>query len=156
MRKAAPLALAAIVGLTNVGSAQMSDRSAVLASLDAKASAYGDVALKIWSFAEVGYQETRSSALLQEQLKRAGFAVTAGVAEIPTAFTATWGSGKPVIGIIGDYSFLSDRLYRQSKGKIVKSSLRTAVRATTAQFPILTPIVCLGAMVTEFNVQRQR
>jgi aminobenzoyl-glutamate utilization protein B len=77
-----------------------------MASIDAKAQAYRDVALKIWSFAEVGYQETRSSALLQEQLKGAGFAVTAGVAEIPTAFVATWGSGQPVIGIVGEFDAL--------------------------------------------------
>ena len=40
-----------------------------MASIDAKATTYTDVAMKIWSFAEVGYQETRSSALLQEQLE---------------------------------------------------------------------------------------
>ena len=69
-------------------------------------AAYGDVAMQIWSFAEVGYQETKSSALLQEQLKAAGFTVKAGVAEIPTAFAATWGSGKPVIGIVGEFDAL--------------------------------------------------
>ena len=106
MRTAALLTLFVIVGLTNVGSAQMSDRSVVLASIDAKASAYGDVAMKIWSFAEVGYQEAKSSALLQEQLKGAGFDVKSGVADMPTAFTATWGSGKPVIGIIGEFDAL--------------------------------------------------
>jgi aminobenzoyl-glutamate utilization protein B len=86
--------------------AQSMDTNAVLASIDQKAAGYRDVALKIWSFAEVGYQEKQSSALLQEQLKAAGFSVMAGVAEIPTAFTATWGSGKPVIGIIGEFDAL--------------------------------------------------
>ena len=86
--------------------AQTMDANAVLASIDAKGAAYRDVALKIWSFAEVGYQETRSSALLQEQLRAAGFTVNAGVAEIPTAFTAIWGSGQPVIGIIGEFDAL--------------------------------------------------
>jgi aminobenzoyl-glutamate utilization protein B len=86
--------------------AQGTDGKAVMASIDAKAATYTDLAMKIWSFAEVGYQETRSSALLQEQLKKAGFAVNAGVAEIPTAFVATWGSGKPVIGIVGEFDAL--------------------------------------------------
>ena len=85
---------------------QPSDARAVMASIDAKAKAYNDVAMRIWSFAEVGYQETRSSALLQEQLKAAGFNVSAGVAEIPTAFVATWGSGKPVVGIVGEFDAL--------------------------------------------------
>ncbi|MDO8680826.1 MAG: hypothetical protein Q7R30_20090 [Acidobacteriota bacterium] len=57
-------------------SAQTMDANAVLASIDQKAAAYRDVALKIWSFAELGYQETKSSALLQEQLKAAGFTST--------------------------------------------------------------------------------
>jgi aminobenzoyl-glutamate utilization protein B len=82
------------------------DRTAVLASIDTKAKAYGDVAMQIWSFAEVGYQEAKSSALLQQQLKNAGFEVKAGVAEIPTAFTATFGSGQPVIGIVGEFDAL--------------------------------------------------
>ena len=51
------------------------DTNAVLASIDQKAAAYRDVAMKIWSFAEVGYQEQQSSALLQAQLKAAGFTV---------------------------------------------------------------------------------
>jgi aminobenzoyl-glutamate utilization protein B len=86
--------------------AQMSDRQAVLASIDTRARHYGDVAMQIWGFAEVGYQERKSSALLQEQLRSAGFTVNAGVAEIPTAFTAEWGSGKPVIAIIGEFDAL--------------------------------------------------
>lgn len=86
--------------------AQGMDANGVLAAIDRKTDTYRDVAMQIWSFAEVGYQETRSSALLQEHLKGAGFTVRAGVAEIPTAFTATWGSGKPVIGIVGEFDAL--------------------------------------------------
>jgi aminobenzoyl-glutamate utilization protein B len=82
------------------------DATAVLAALDAKAPAYAGIAKQIWGFAEVGYQETKSSALLQEQLRAAGFAVAAGVADIPTAFVATWGSGKPVIAIMGEFDAL--------------------------------------------------
>jgi aminobenzoyl-glutamate utilization protein B len=79
---------------------------AVLSGLDARRDAYAAIAHQIWGFAEVGYQETRSSALLQQQLFDAGFAVQSGVAEIPTAFVATWGSGKPIIGIIGEFDAL--------------------------------------------------
>ncbi len=82
------------------------DRARVLSSLDAKRDAYAGVAMKIWGFAEVGFQETRSSALLQQQLSSAGFKVTAGVADMPTAFVATYGSGKPVIGIVGEFDAL--------------------------------------------------
>lgn len=85
---------------------QAPDRRAVLEGIDRRAKAYGEVAMQIWGFAEVGYQETKSSTLLQEQLRAAGFTIKAGVAEIPTAFTAEWGSGRPVIGIIGEFDAL--------------------------------------------------
>jgi aminobenzoyl-glutamate utilization protein B len=78
----------------------------VLQSIDAKRDAYGGIAQQIWSFAEVGYQEQKSSALLQSELTKAGFTVKAGVAEIPTAFVASWGSGKPIIGIVGEFDAL--------------------------------------------------
>jgi aminobenzoyl-glutamate utilization protein B len=99
-------ALVLTVVLSGAPGAQAGDTRSVLASIDANAKTYAGVAMQIWSFAEVGYQETRSSALLQEQLKNAGFAVSAGVAEIPTAFVATWGSGQPVIGIVGEFDAL--------------------------------------------------
>lgn len=79
---------------------------ALLASLDAKAPGYAGIANQIWGLAEVGYQETKSSALLQEQLKSAGFQVRVGVAGMPTAFVATFGSGQPVIVILGEYDAL--------------------------------------------------
>jgi aminobenzoyl-glutamate utilization protein B len=63
-------------------------------------------ACQIWEWAEPGYQEHKSSKLLQEMLDKAGFKIEAGVAEIPTAFTATFGSGKPVIAILGEYDAL--------------------------------------------------
>lgn len=64
------------------------------------------MARKIWDWAEPGYQEKRSAALLADALEKAGFKVERGVAKIPTAFTATLGSGKPVIGIMGEYDAL--------------------------------------------------
>ncbi len=77
-----------------------------LKSINAKEAYYGDLAQQIWGFAEVGYQEYKSSKLLQETLQKEGFKIEAGVAEIPTAFVATFGSGKPVIGILGEFDAL--------------------------------------------------
>lgn len=78
----------------------------VLVGIDKQAAHYGDIARQIWEYAEVGYQETKSSTLLQDELKKEGFAVQAGVAGMPTAFVATFGSGKPVIGILAEYDAL--------------------------------------------------
>lgn len=72
-------------------------------------SGYGDykkIALQIWDYAEVGYKEVKSSALLQKTLTDAGFSVKAGVADIPTAFVASYGSGSPVIGILAEFDAL--------------------------------------------------
>ena len=68
--------------------------------------AYKKIALSIWDYAEVGYKENKSSALLQTTLKDNGFAVEAGVAGMPTAFVATYGSGSPVIAILAEYDAL--------------------------------------------------
>ena len=78
----------------------------LLASLEAAAPHYAQVAKQIWEWAEVGYMETKSSALLQDELRSAGFTVTAGVAGEPTAFIAEYGSGKPVIAILGEFDAL--------------------------------------------------
>lgn len=78
----------------------------VLKSLDEKAAFYGEIAKQIWSNPELGYLEAESSALLQRTLQEAGFKVTVGVAEIPTAFVAEYGSGKPVIGIMAEFDAL--------------------------------------------------
>ena len=67
---------------------------------------YKEVALKIWNYAELGYKEVKSSALLAETLRKEGFTVETGVAEIPTAFVATYGSGQPVIGILAEFDAL--------------------------------------------------
>ncbi|HMQ06670.1 MAG TPA: amidohydrolase [Saprospiraceae bacterium] len=78
----------------------------VLNELDEKEHYYGSLALKIWDWAELGYLEFQSSALLQETLEKEGFTVNSGVAEIPTAFIASYGSGKPIIAILGEYDAL--------------------------------------------------
>ncbi|MFT3680059.1 MAG: amidohydrolase [Ferruginibacter sp.] len=76
------------------------------AAIQANYEQYKNIALQIWDYAEVGYKEVKSSAILQETLKDNGFVVEAGVAGMPTAFVATYGSGKPVIGILAEYDAL--------------------------------------------------
>ena len=78
---------------------------------------YKDIALQIWNYAEVGYKEVKSAALLQKTLSDNGFDVKAGVAGIPTAFVATYGSGKPVIGILAEYDALPGLSQEATPGK---------------------------------------
>ena len=81
-------------------------KAAALNSINGTYEADKKTALQIWDFAEVGYKETKSSALHVQNLKAAGFTVETGVADIPTAFVATYGSGSPVIGILAEFDAL--------------------------------------------------
>ena len=83
-------------------------RSQMLQSLEVRGPQWGEISRQIWEFAEVGYKETRSAALLAGELKKAGFQVQEGYANIPTAFLATYGSGSPVIAILGEYDALPE------------------------------------------------
>ncbi len=81
-------------------------KSSMIAAIESQHEIYWQAAQQIWEWAEPGYQEEKSSALLAEFFEKAGFEIQKGVAEIPTAFTATFGSGKPVIGVLGEYDAL--------------------------------------------------
>ena len=66
---------------------------------------YEQLALKIWDLAEVGYQEYKSSDLLQQSLKNKGFRIET-LPYMPTAFVAEYGKGSPVIAILGEFDAL--------------------------------------------------
>lgn len=98
------LLLAALLPLT----ASAADRDARMISsvLAAREARDAEVARQVWEWAEVGFQETQSSALLQQELRQAGFTIEAGVAGMPTAFVASYGTGEPVIGILAEMDAL--------------------------------------------------
>jgi aminobenzoyl-glutamate utilization protein B len=75
-------------------------------SIDEHQELFENIAMKIWDMAEVGYQEYESSKLLQESLLDHGFKIQNNVANIPTAFIAEYGTGFPVIGILGEFDAL--------------------------------------------------
>ena len=81
-------------------------RELLLESIQRRDADMWQAATTIWTWAEPGYQETRSSELLASMLHDAGFEVHRGVADIPTAFTATFGDEGPVIGLLGEYDAL--------------------------------------------------
>jgi aminobenzoyl-glutamate utilization protein B len=75
--------------------------------IEANKAHLADVSDTIWEYAELGLQEFKSSALLATELETNGFTVERGVAGMPTAFVATYGEGKPVIAVMGEYDALS-------------------------------------------------
>lgn len=78
---------------------------------------FGLISDAIWSYAELGMQEFKSSALLADTLEKAGFTVERGMAGMPTCFVATYGSGKPVIGLLGEFDALP---MLSQKGRVPK------------------------------------
>lgn len=81
-------------------------KTQAIADIQSQYDVYRKTALQIWNYAEVGYKEEKSSALLQQTLADNGFTIQKGVAGIPTAFVATYGSGQPVIAILAEYDAL--------------------------------------------------
>lgn len=67
---------------------------------------YGMMSDAIWSYAELGMQEFKSMKVIADELERNGFQVERGVAGLPTALEATWGSGRPVLGLMAEYDAL--------------------------------------------------
>lgn len=82
------------------------NKEAALKALNNTYEADKKTALQIWDFAEVGYKEVKSAALHIQHLRDAGFSVETGVAGIPTAFVATYGTGSPAIGILAEFDAL--------------------------------------------------
>ena len=104
MKKFLPFSLVLLLTIS-FGFSQ-ENKETVLKDLNAKTQKYGDIAHQIWDFAEMGYLEEKSSALLQKTLADAGFSIKTGIAGIPTAFVAEYGSGYPVVAILGEYDAL--------------------------------------------------
>ncbi|MGH6891947.1 MAG: amidohydrolase, partial [Dongiaceae bacterium] len=94
------------LAITGVHAITVDGRDEMLRKMDERADHFGQLSRRIWEFAEVGYKEKQSADLLKSELRAAGFQIQENVGEIPTAFTATYGGGKPVIGILGEYDAL--------------------------------------------------
>ncbi|GAB5413508.1 MAG: M20 family metallopeptidase [Congregibacter sp.] len=102
---AAALAGAVSFGIAGPAMAQTT-KAELLAALDADFGRYRSIAHELWENPELGYLEFDSTERLQSALREEGFKIEAGVAGMPTAFVASYGSGEPVIGILGEYDAL--------------------------------------------------
>ncbi|MBN8628563.1 MAG: hypothetical protein J0M17_24065 [Planctomycetes bacterium] len=105
------LALCAVaVRHAHLHGAEVTTSSPAKQTARAEAVVRGDLIAKlgraVWEFAEPAFQEHRSSKLLADTLEEAGFKVRRGVAEMPTAFVAEYGSGKPVVALLAEYDAL--------------------------------------------------
>jgi aminobenzoyl-glutamate utilization protein B len=78
----------------------------VLSRVAAHAERFEMISRRIWESPELGYHEVKSSEILQQELRANGFAISAGVAGIPTGFVASFGNEAPVIALMGEFDAL--------------------------------------------------
>jgi aminobenzoyl-glutamate utilization protein B len=103
------MATLALLSCISAQSAELSsqDQATLIKNVDAYAARMSEVALQIWSSPELGYMETKTSTLLQDELKAAGFRIETGAGGVPTAFIARGGSNEgPVIAILAEMDSL--------------------------------------------------
>lgn len=98
------------------------EKQAALAAIEAKREMITDAADRIWEFAELSLMEQRSARLYCELLEKEGFTVERGICKIETAFSASFGSGRPVIGLLAEYDALSG--LSQKAGSLVREELK--------------------------------
>ncbi|MEP0265890.1 amidohydrolase [Dokdonia sp.] len=82
------------------------NKKAVIASVEKHEQALIEISDNIWALAETAFEETQSSKILADYAEKQGFKVERGVAGMPTAFVATYGSGSPVISVLGEFDAL--------------------------------------------------
>ncbi len=81
-------------------------KNTAVSYINEKSQELMDLSKKIWDQPELAFEEVYSSKLLADYLKDEGFEVELNYAKLPTAFRASWGSGKPIIGFLGEYDAL--------------------------------------------------
>jgi len=106
MKKITLLIAVLLVTSSVVSQKMSSNKKAVIASVEKHKKELIEISDAIWAAAEIAFEEKESSKILADYAEKNGMTVTRGVAEIPTAFTATYGSGKPVISILGEFDAL--------------------------------------------------
>ena len=99
------------------------EKQAAIAAIEEKADLVAQVADQIWSFAELSLQEEQSADLYCRVLEQEGFTVERGISNIPTAFSASYGSGRPIIGLLAEYDALSG--LSQKGGSLERQELVT-------------------------------
>jgi aminobenzoyl-glutamate utilization protein B len=87
-------------------SSEIKKKEEAVASIETHKAELTNLSDQIWGFAETALRETRSSKLLADYAEKQGFEVKRGVAGMPTAFVASYGQGRPIIGILGEYDAL--------------------------------------------------
>ncbi len=106
MKQLTTLFLLCLVSVQMTAQKMNSSKKAIVASVEAHKENLIKISDSIWALAETAFNESKSAEVLADYAEKNGLTVTRGVADIPTAFTATYGSGKPVISVLGEFDAL--------------------------------------------------
>lgn len=106
MKKITLLGILLLFAVSASAQKMSKNKKAVIASVEKHKAELIKISDSIWAAAETAFEESVSSEILASYAEKNGMTVTRGVADIPTAFTATFGSGKPVISILGEFDAL--------------------------------------------------
>ncbi len=107
-------------------------KASVIDEIDARCRELSEISRKIHDSPEIGFQEVKAAAWLTEYLAGNGFSVERGICELPTAFRASYGQGKPIIVIPAEYDALPDIGHACGHNLIAASSIGAGVAAKVA------------------------
>src|ERR1043166_9699845 len=117
------LLIAALVCPLSAFGDNVKKKEEAVASIEKHKDELTNLSDQIWAFAETALRETRSSKVLADYAEKQGFEVKRGVAGMPTAFVASYGQGRPIIGILGEFDALPGI---SQKPEPVKAALQAA------------------------------
>jgi len=100
------LTLCLVISTSSAQKKMSETKKAIIASVEKHKSNLIKISDAIWALAETAFEENQSSKILSDYAEQQGFTVERGVAGMPTAFVATYGSGKPVISVLGEFDAL--------------------------------------------------
>jgi len=122
--------------------------------IDENRALYEETARYIWSHPELSLVEYKSSGKLQEVLRGAGFRVETGQSGMPTAFVATWGSGRPCIGFLAEYDALPN--LSQKAGLAKQSAVVPGDPGHGCGHNLLGTSICAAAAATKTAMEKHR
>jgi len=127
-------------------------KKTAVAWVDGSKTTYEEIAKYLWDNPELSLAEFKSSAKLQEYLSKNGFKVEKGVAGMATAFVATWGSGKPVIGFLAEFDALPG--LSQVGGKVVREMIIQGAPGHGCGHNIFGPTSVTAAIATKVAMEK--
>jgi aminobenzoyl-glutamate utilization protein B len=120
--------------------------------VDGSKANFEEIAKYLWDNPELSLVEFKASAKLQEYLAKNGFKIEKGVAGMPTAFVATWGSGKPVIGFLAEYDALPG--ISQKAGKPIKEAVIAGAPGHGCGHNLFGPTSVTAAIATKVAMEK--